>query len=144
MTEMRTKDAGRWAATLGVAAVLLATAATCGGDDAPVELNSWEVTAAEIGDEMEIRLSAEPGIGDAWQVAEPPDEAVARVVDQTSESDEPDVAGGSWEDIVILEAVGPGTATVVMHNCFRCDDDGNTPAEYAEEAVDISFTIKVE
>ena len=29
------------------------------------------------------------------------------------------------------------------HNCFRCDDEGNTPPDYAEEAVDLAYTISV-
>jgi len=147
MTEMRTKVARQPAAVLGVTALLLVTAATCGDDDSAIELSSTEVTEAEVGDELMIRLTAEPGLGDAWQVAQPPDEAVALVVDETSESSAPAAEGGIWEDVVTLEAVGQGTTTVVMHNCFRCDDDGNTPpeyAEYADELDDISFTIKVE
>jgi hypothetical protein len=140
---MRATTARRPTSVLVIAALLLVTAATCGGDDPAIPVGVSGVTEAEVGDRLEIRLSAEPGLGDAWQVAEPPDESVVRVVDVTSESDEPDVAGGRWEDVVILEAVGPGTTTVVMHNCFRCDDDGNTPPEYAEEAADIRFTIEV-
>lgn len=124
-------------------ALLVLTAASCGDEDSRVELLSSDRNEVEVGDEMEIRLSAEPGLGDAWQVAEPPDADVVRVVDQTSESDEPEIAGGLWEDVVILEAVGAGTATVVMHNCFRCDDKGNTPPEYGEEAVDVAFSIRV-
>lgn len=129
--------------SLGVAALLVILAATCGDDASVIDAMSSEVTEAEVGDELEIRLSAEPGLGDAWQVAEPPDEAVVRVVDQTSESDEPDVEGGLWEDVVTLEAVGEGTTTVTMHNCFRCDDQGNTPPGHADEADDVTFTIRV-
>ena len=46
-------------------------------------------------------------------------------------------------DIVTLEAVGEGTTTVTMHNCFRCDDRGNTPPEHADQADDVTFTIRV-
>jgi hypothetical protein len=133
----------RRAAALGVAALLVMVAATCGDDGSAIDVMSSEVTEAEVGDELEIRLWAEPGLGDAWQVAEPPDEAVVRIVDQTSETDEPDIEGGIWEEVVTLEAVGEGTTTVVMHNCFRCDDEGNTPPEYADEADDVTFTIRV-
>jgi hypothetical protein len=109
----------------------------------PVQVVSGAVTRVEVGDRLELRLSAEPGLGDAWQVAVPPDEDVVRVIDVTSESDEPDVAGGLWTDVVVMEAVGPGTTMIGMHNCFRCDDEGNTPPDYAEEAVDLAYTISV-
>ena len=108
-----------------------------------MDVTSGRVTRAEVGEELVIRLSAEPGLGDAWQVAEPPDPAVVQVVDESSETDDPEVAGGLWEDVFTLEAVGEGRTTVVMHNCFRCDDEGNTPPEYAEEAVDITYTFEV-
>ena len=132
----------RWVALLGVVASSL-LAASCGGGGSAIDVTSGRVTRAEVGDELVIRLSAEPGLGDAWQVAEPPDPAVVRVVDESSETDDPEVAGGLWEDVFTLEAVGEGRTTVVMHNCFRCDDEGNTPTEYAEEAVDITYTIEV-
>jgi predicted secreted protein len=118
--------------------------ATCGGDGEPTRLLASEQNRVAVGDEMEIHLSAEPGLGDAWQVATPPDETVVRLVDQRSESDEPELAGGLWEDVFVFEAVGPGTTEVVVHNCFRCDDQGNTPPEYAEEAVDLTYAIIVE
>jgi hypothetical protein len=123
--------------------LLLMAAATCGDDESAITVLSSEVTEAEVGDELVITLSAVPGLGDAWQVAEPPDPTVVRIVDQTSETDEPDIEGGRWDEVLTLEAVGEGTTTVVMHNCFRCDDEGNTPAEYADEAEDITFTIDV-
>ena len=134
----------RWVALLGVvASSLLVAAAACGDGESAIDVTSGGVTPAEVGDELVIRLSAEPGLGDAWQVAEPPDPAVVRVVDESSETDDPDVAGGLWEDVFTLEAVGEGRTTVVMHNCFRCDDQGNTPPEFAEEAVDLTYTIEV-
>ena len=140
---MKTPAGPRQVVALAVASLLLVAAAGCGENGAPIEVGSSAVTQAEVGDELVIRLSSEPGIGDAWQVAEPPDPAVARVVDESSETDDPDVAGGLWEDVFTLEAIGEGRTTVVMHNCFRCDDEGNTPPEYADEAVDITFTIEV-
>jgi hypothetical protein len=140
---MKAPGGPRRLVALAAASLLLVVATTCSQDESTIEVGSSETTEAEVGDELVIRLSSEPGIGDAWQVGEPPDPAVVRVVDQTSESDEPDVAGGLWEDVFTLEAVGEGRTTVVMHNCFRCDDQGNTPSEYADEAVDITFAIEV-
>ena len=52
--------------------------ATCGGDGEPTRLLASEQNRVAVGDEMEIHLSAEPGLGDAWQVATPPDETVVR------------------------------------------------------------------
>jgi hypothetical protein len=140
---MKVRVGRRRVAALALAALVISMSATCGDDDSAINVSSSQITEAEVGDELEIRLSASPGVGDAWQVAEPPDEAVVRIIDQTSETDEPDIDGGLWEDILTLEAVGEGTTTVVMHNCFRCDDEGNTPPEFAAEAADITFTIKV-
>jgi hypothetical protein len=134
----------RWRWLVLVVLQVALVAATCGGGDEPTRLLASEQNRVAVGDEMEISLSASPGLGDAWQVAGPPEEAVARLVDQRSESDEPELAGGLWEDVFVFEAVGVGTTEVVMHNCFRCDDQGNTPPEYAEEAVDLTYTIIVE
>ena len=72
-----------------------------------------------------------------------PDETVARIVDDAYDADQPVAEGSGGLRVFTLEAVGSGTTTIVIHNCYRCDADGNTPAVDEHEAVDERFEITV-
>lgn len=129
-----------WAIVLLAAVALVAS---CGDTEEPVPLRSWEPTEAEVGDVLVISVSSNPGIGDAWQIASGPDEAVVRFVDTDYEDDRPGEVGGGGTDTFRFEAVGAGRTTIVLHNCFRCDDEGNTPPEYADEVDDLVYEVTV-
>lgn len=114
-------------------------------DDEPavVYLLAGQEIEATVGDRLELSVEENPGVGDAWQVAEAPDDGVARVVDRFSEGVDTEVVGAGHTEVFVLEALGPGTTALVLHNCFRCDDAGVTPAEDAQYAVDLRYGIRV-
>ena len=115
----------------------------CADEEPPTLVFSSAPAEVEVGETMQISLSENPSIGDAWQVSVPPDEEVVRIVDDFYRTDDPELVGAGGERAFELEAVGPGKTSVVIHNCFRCDDDGNTPADVADEAVDLTYEITV-
>lgn len=115
------------------------------GDDRAdaVDLLAGQEVEANVGDRLELRVEENPSVGDDWEVAEPPDADVARIVDRFSEGVDDDLVGAGHTEVFVLEAVGAGTTTLVLHNCFRCDDQGNTPAEDARFAVDLDYALRI-
>ena len=112
-------------------------------DRAPVDLLAGQLVDAEVGDRLELRVEENPGVGDSWVVDQAPDEAVARIVDQFSEGADPDLAGAGYTEVFVLEATGPGTTSLVLHDCFRCDAEGNTPPDDEQFAIDLEYGIRV-
>lgn len=90
-----------------------------------------------------ISVWSEHGIGDDWQIVGDPAADVVRFVDTDYEEDQPGADGGGGTETFTFEAVGVGSTAVVLHNCFRCDDEGNTPPEWADEAEDLRYEIAV-
>lgn len=122
-----------------------AAVAGCSDDDTTVLTPDEDTAEVSVGGEVVIEVPENPSVGDNWQVDTAPDSAVARIVDDEFESDDPsgtrDGAGGVQRFTV--EAIGEGETTIVLHNCYRCDADGNTPPDEEEFAVDETFVISV-
>jgi hypothetical protein len=64
-------------------------------------------------------------------------------VDRFSQGIDPELVGAGHTEVFVLEAVGPGTTALVLHNCFRCDAEGNTPAEDAQYAIDLTYAVRI-
>ena len=114
-------------------------------DDEPevVDLIAGVLVDADVGDRLELRVEENPGIGDNWVVEQPPDEAVARIVGRFDEGVDPDLVGADHTAVVVLEATGPGTTTLILHNCYRCDAEGDSPPEDEQLAGDLEYGIRV-
>ncbi len=114
-----------------------------GNDRTPVDLLAGEQVDAEVGDRLALRVEENPSVGDRWVVAQAPDDAVARIVDRFSEGVDTDLVGAGHTEVFVLEATGPGTTSLTLHNCFRCDVEGNTPPENEQFAIDLDYDIRV-
>lgn len=128
-----------------LACVLALGAVTgCSDDSGPAAvLEPGRTVAVDVGDEMIIEVPENASIGDDWRVSAPPDPAIARIVDEAYHADDPDATGSGGVRVYTLQAIGPGTTTVVLHNCYRCDTNDNTPPEDAAQAIDAVFPIVV-
>ena len=90
-----------------------------------------EATTQSVGDQFVLAVAANYSVGDHWQVVNSYDEGVVRFLWKDYESDSPGAieAGGGGTDFFTFEAVAPGTTTVTLENCFRCDSDGDGAVE---------------
>jgi hypothetical protein len=100
-------------------------------------------TEAEVsvGDHVVIELDENASIGDDWQVVAESDDAVLDLVDETTES-EGDCDGCGATLRRTYTAVAAGETTLELHNCYRCDTDGNSTEEPPEPG-DLTFTVEV-
>jgi predicted secreted protein len=121
----------------------------CGGED---EVPSYGVTndtiETEVSDRFSITIGEDPSLGDAWQFEEEGDPDVVRLVDDEWETlaDDPETVGAGGTRTLTFEAAGPGKTTIVLFNCFRCED-GKPPAEPPPGDIEIggpySWTVAV-
>jgi predicted secreted protein len=95
----------------------------------------------EVGDTVLLELDENQSVGDLWEFAEEPDAAVLELVDDSYEIDDPGTDGGGGTARFVFEAVGDGGTTFVMHNCFRCDDEGNSSEDSGD--ADLEFSVEV-
>ena len=135
--------------------VLVIALVGCGGDDS--EGGSTVITPDEpwaevsVGDDVIIEVDENGSVGDNWIVTEPPDQEVVEFVSDehvqdevvTEDSETPLVGVGGVHRFTYA-ATGEGSTSLVIHNCFRCDAEGNTPAEDAQFATDETFEITVD
>jgi predicted secreted protein len=139
--------------------VLLLLAAACGDDsggddpeDQPDTTEAADEPAAvltaeerdvqvEVGDTVLLELEENQSVGDLWEIAEEPDAAVLELVDDSYEIDDPETDGGGGTARFVFEAVGDGGTTFVMHNCFRCDAEGNSSEDSGDP--DLEFSVEV-
>jgi predicted secreted protein len=78
----------------------------------------------EDGEEFTVVVSSNPTTGDDWRVADGFDTAVVRYLYEDFESDDPSgqAAGAGGTTFLTFRAVGPGTTTITLENCFQCTD----------------------
>ena len=130
------------AAALVVALVL----AACGSaDGAPPPVYGADDTDIEVdeGQRFAITLEENPSVGDDWVVQGEPDPDVAALVDTDYDADAPDMIGSGGARTFTFEADGAGETTIVLHNCFRCNADGETPAEDQQYAETLTYDVRV-
>ena len=112
------------------------------GDDRSqtVTLTADEPEAdVRVGDTVEIQLEENASVGDDWQVTSEPSDAVLELVDDDIEvEDDCDGCGGTRT--LTYDVVGQGATSIELHNCFRCDADGNSTEEPPAPA-DLAFSV---
>jgi len=137
-------------------AVLLVGAAACGddysgdgdrdvnGDDRSetVTLTEDEPAAeASVGDTVEVRIDENASVGDDWRVTTEPSEDVLEPDGEDFES-EGDCDGCGGTKVLTYEVVGEGATSIELHNCFRCDTEGDSTEEPPAPG-DLAFSVNV-
>ncbi len=138
--------------------VVLLLAAACGDDtdddddqsstdegtEVVVELGLDEPEAeAVVGDAVVVTLDENQSVGDLWQLAEEPDDAVLSLISDEAigpEEEDCDGCGGTRE--IRFAAVGEGETSFVVANCFRCNSEGE-PSEAPPEPAEVEFSVEV-
>jgi predicted secreted protein len=64
-----------------------------------------------------------PGVGFEWELAEPPDDSVLRLISDDVEIDDPEAAGSGGVQTWRFEAVGAGTTRLRLERRYRGEDD---------------------
>ena len=111
------------------------------GETVELGLDAQEAEVA-VGDMVVVTLDENQSVGDLWQVAEEPDEAVLRFVEESVEVAQPDNDGGGGTKTFAYEAVGEGETSFVVANCYRCDSEGDS-SETPPEPAEVEFTVEV-
>jgi hypothetical protein len=96
---------------------------------------------AEVGDTVEVRIDENASVGDDWQVTSEPSDSVLVLVDEDVES-EGDCDGCGGTKVLTYEVVGEGATSIELHNCYRCDTDGNS-SEDPPDPADLAFSVNV-
>jgi predicted secreted protein len=92
-----------------------------------------------VGDTVELRLDENASVGDDWQVTSEPSADVLELTDEDVES-EGDCDGCGGTKVLTYEVVGEGATSIELHNCYRCDTDGNSTEEPPAPA-DLAFSV---
>jgi predicted secreted protein len=88
----------------------------------------WQAVDTEAtvhdGEEFTVVVRSNPSTGDDWKVADGFDTAVVSYLYEDYESDDPSgmAAGAGGTSFFSFRAVGPGTTTITLENCFQCTD----------------------
>jgi len=112
-------------------------------DDAVVVGLNDRVAEVTDGTLLVVELEQNSSIGDDWQVWGAPDDDVVRLVGATFEADSPEAVGSGGTLRLALLAVGRGEAQLTLHNCYRCDAQGQTPTDDRDLAVDVELEFRV-
>jgi predicted secreted protein len=76
----------------------------------------------EDGEEFTVVVPSNPTTGDDWRVADGFDTAVVSYLYEDFESDDPSgqAVGAGGTTFFTFRAVGPGSTTITLENCFQC------------------------
>ena len=137
-------------------AVLTLLLAACGDDDSgdgdrdangddrgeTITLTVDEPDAeARVGDTIELRLDENASVGDDWRVTSEPSEAVLELTGEDFESEGgDDCAGCGGTKVFTYDVVGEGATSIELHNCYRCDTEGNSTEDPPDPA-DLAFSV---
>lgn len=109
-----------------VVAVMAAVLVGCDGSSGEVLLepeDSGTTVRLMPGDVVAIPLVMNSGVGFEWELREPPDGAVLRLLSNEIEGDDPDAAGSGGVQTWRFEAVGEGTTRLRLERRYRGEDD---------------------
>ncbi len=109
----------------------------CGGSQLEIT-DPGQTIEADAGSEFQIVIESNPTTGYHWEIVGELDVDVVRHVSTDYQStSEPGVAGGGGVDIWTFNAVGPGSATIVLGSY----PPSNDPVE-PENTVTFNVTVK--
>jgi predicted secreted protein len=110
-------------------------------DDASLSLTE-ERRRVEIGqgELAVIEVEENASVGDDWQIWNAPDPSVVGIVGETFEPDDPAADGSGGTLRILLSTLDRGETTIRLHNCFRCDAEGQSSEPGAR---DLEFRIRV-
>jgi predicted secreted protein len=118
---------GMLGATFRLALAVLATFLVgCDGSSGEILLDPEDTgTTVRLvpGDVVAIPLEMNPGVGFEWELAEPPDGSVLRLISDDVEIDDPEAAGSGGVQTWRFEAVGEGTTQLLLERRYRGEDD---------------------
>jgi predicted secreted protein len=112
------------------------------GDGAAILTLQQTDVQVTVGDDVVVQLDQNQSVGDNWEIQDQPDDVILRFVEETNAVDDPEADGGGGTVQFIFQAVGDGHAELTVHNCFRCDTDGNSTEEPPEPA-EVEFSVEV-
>jgi predicted secreted protein len=99
----------------------------CDGSSGEILLDHPEDSGTTLrlvpGDVVAIPLEVNPGVGFEWELPEPPDGAVLRLLSNEIEIDDPEATGSGGVQTWRFEAVGEGTTRLRFERRYRGDDD---------------------
>ena len=96
----------------------------CGGADVTVdEDDSGDTVALEVGQTLEVSLEENPSTGFAWNVTEPPDEAVIAPVEDDFDIYDPYSEGAGGTRAMLFEAVAPGETDMLLEYYFQTESE---------------------
>jgi predicted secreted protein len=107
-------------------AVMAAVFLGCDGSSGEILLDpedSGTTVRLMPGDVVAIPLVMNSGVGFEWELREPPDGAVLRLLSNEIEVDDPEAAGSGGVQTWRFEAVGEGTTRLRLERRYRGEDD---------------------
>jgi predicted secreted protein len=107
-------------------AVMAAVLVGCDGSSGEILLDpedSGTTVRLMPGDVVAIPLVMNSGVGFEWELREPPDGAVLRLLSNEIEVDDPEAAGSGGVQTWRFEAVGEGTTQLRLERRYRGEDD---------------------
>ena len=107
-------------------AVMAAVLVGCDGSSGEILLDpedSGTTVRLMPGDVVAIPLVMNSGVGFEWELREPPDGAVLRLLSNEIEVDDPEAAGSGGVQTWRFEAVGEGTTRLRLERRYRGEDD---------------------
>ena len=90
--------------------------------------------AVALGEEFEIRLPANQTTGYRWELGNPPDESIVRLLNSRYEAEPTDVVGSGGITVFTFEGVGAGRTSIKLVY-VRPWEKGVAPAREATYAI---------
>jgi inhibitor of cysteine peptidase len=119
--------------------VFVGSLVSCGTGSGDLVLSledSGRTITLERGQIVAVPLEMNSSVGFEWDLREPPDEGILRLLSNEVEVDAPDVVGGGGVQTWRFEAVGEGRTELILERRYRGEEDPDSLEFRLEVRVD--------